>query len=86
MALRRPVLTTYVAGIAELVRDGRDGWLIPAGDVDALAAALRRVLATPLETLAAMGEDAHLRAVERHSIDTEAGKLAQLFRRGPAAG
>jgi glycosyltransferase involved in cell wall biosynthesis len=86
MALRRPVLTTYVAGIPELVRDGRDGWLIPAGDVDALAAALRRVLATPLATLTAMGEDAHQRAVERHSIDTEAGKLARLFRRGPAAG
>ena len=85
MALRRPVLTTYVAGIAELVRDGRDGWLIPAGDVDALAAALRRVLATPLDTLAAMGEDARLRALERHSVDTEASKLARLFRRGAVA-
>lgn len=84
MALRRPVLTTYVAGIPELVRDGQDGWLIPAGDVDALTQALERVLATPLETLTAMGEGAHLRAVERHSVDTEAGKLAKLFRRDPA--
>jgi len=85
MALRRPVLTTYVAGIPELVRDGQDGWLIPAGDVDALAAALERVLATPLDTLAAMGEDAHLRAVARHSIDTEAAKLASLIRNCQAA-
>ena len=37
MALRRPVITTYVAGIPELVRDGENGWLVPAGDVEALA-------------------------------------------------
>jgi len=81
MALRRPVLTTYVAGIPELVHDGENGWLIPAGDVDAVAAGLERVLATPLEQVAAMGERAHLRAVERHSIDTEAAKLAVLIQR-----
>ena len=32
MALRRPVISTYVAGIPELVRDGEHGWLVPAGD------------------------------------------------------
>ena len=31
MALRRPVLTTYVAGIPELVLQGENGWLFPAG-------------------------------------------------------
>lgn len=82
MALRRPVLTTYVAGIPELVHDGENGWLIPAGDVDAVAAGLERVLATPLDQIAIMGERAHLRAVERHSIDTEAAKLAVLIKRG----
>ena len=82
MALRRPVLTTYVAGIPELVHDGENGWLIPAGDVDAVAAGLERVLATPLDRIAIMGERAHLRAVERHSIDTEAAKLAVLIKRG----
>ena len=35
--MRRPVITTYVAGIPELVRPGENGWLVPAGDVDALA-------------------------------------------------
>ena len=29
MALRRPVISTYVAGIPELVRDGETGWLVP---------------------------------------------------------
>ena len=40
MALRRPVLTTYVAGIPELVRQGENGWLFPAGAVDELVAVL----------------------------------------------
>ena len=80
MALRRPVLTTYVAGIPELVRPGVDGWLFPAGDVELLAVVLEEFLATPVETLEKMGEAARLRVLERHSVDTEAGKLAKLFR------
>jgi glycosyltransferase involved in cell wall biosynthesis len=84
MALRRPVLTTYVAGIPELVRPGENGWLVPSGDVEDLAAALEDVLARPAAALRAMGEAARLRALERHSIDTEAAKLAALFSGVPA--
>lgn len=80
MALRRPVLCTSVAGVPELVRHGIDGWVFPAGDVDALVDALEQLLATPTSRLDAMGEAAHLRALERHSVDTEAAKLAQHFR------
>jgi len=85
MALRRPVLTTYVAGIPELVRPGENGWLVPSGDVEALAAALQEVLARPAAELRAMGEAAHRRALERHSIDTEAAKLAALFHAAAAS-
>jgi glycosyltransferase involved in cell wall biosynthesis len=85
MALRRPVLTTYVAGIPELVRPGENGWLVPSGDVEALAAALQDVLARPAAELRAMGEAAHRRALERHSIDTEAAKLAALFHAAAAS-
>ena len=80
MALRRPVLTTYVAGIPELVRPGETGWLFPAGDVEALAETLEQVLATPVTVLEKMGKAGHQRVLERHSVDVEAGKLAQLFR------
>ena len=79
MALRRPVLTTYIAGIPELVRPGEGGWLFPAGDVDALVAALDDFLAVPVNMLEHIGEAAHLRVLKSHSIDTEAAKLAQLF-------
>jgi glycosyltransferase involved in cell wall biosynthesis len=79
MALRRPVITTYVAGIPELVRPGDNGWLVPAGDVDALADAMAACLASPAESLARMGDSARRRVLERHDIDTEAAKLAALF-------
>ncbi len=81
MALRRPILSTYVAGIPELVVPGKNGWLVPAGSVEELATAMETVLRTPLEELRRMGEAAHQRVVERHSIDCEGRKLADLFRR-----
>jgi exopolysaccharide biosynthesis WecB/TagA/CpsF family protein len=79
MALRRPVLTTYVAGIPELVRPGTDGWLFPSGDVDALAAAIADCLARSPQELRVMGEAARTRALERHSIESESAKLAELI-------
>ena len=79
MALRRPVLSTYVAGIPELVRPGENGWLFPAGSVDELAKAMTDCLAQSTSALGAMGEAAHERVVARHSIETEAARLGQLF-------
>jgi colanic acid/amylovoran biosynthesis glycosyltransferase len=80
MALRRPVISTFVAGIPELVRSGEHGWLIPAGDVDELTDAMLNCLDTPAERLMVMGEAAHARVVERHNIDIEASRLAELFK------
>ena len=80
MALGRPVISTYIAGIPELVRDGTDGWLVPAGDVDALVKALAELLATPTDHLREMGGNGRLRVTERHSIDVEAAKLIEHFK------
>lgn len=79
MALGRPVLTTYVAGIPELVIDKETGWLFPAGSVDDLAAAMRACLDAPEEALKAMGGKARARALARHHIDEQAAKLDELF-------
>lgn len=85
MALLRPVISTYVAGIPELVRDGECGWLVPAGDVDALAAAMLACLAAPADQLRRQGEAARARALARHDIDTETAKLVALFATAIAA-
>src|SRR5206468_2017511 len=79
MALRRPVLSTFVAGIPELVRDGREGWLVPAGDLDALVEAIVVCLRTTPAELARLGAAGRERVLERHDVDVEAGKLARLF-------
>jgi len=79
MALKRPVISTFIAGIPELVRDGNDGWLVPAGDIDALVVALQECLAAPPEKLEEMGNMAYTRVIERHNIDFEAAKLVKFF-------
>ena len=79
MALHRPVLTTCIAGIPELVRAGKDGWLFPAGSVDELTRAMRECLAMTPGELDRMGAGAYDRVIARHDIDAQAGKLARLF-------
>lgn len=79
MALRRPVITTYVAGIPELVRPGEDGWLVPAGDVTSLAEAMRACLAAPADEITRMGSAARQRVLQRHDVNIEAKKLQKLF-------
>lgn len=79
MALGRPVVSTYVAGIPELVRPDETGWLAPASDVEALAEALREALAAPIETIAAMGRAGRELVAERHDVRREAARLKAYF-------
>ena len=79
MALRRPVISTFVAGLPELVQAGEHGWLVPAGDVDALLDAMQECLGAPDERLSKMGEAARTRVLERHNVDVSASQLAALF-------
>jgi glycosyltransferase involved in cell wall biosynthesis len=81
MAIGRPVISTFVAGIPELVQDGVNGWLVPAGDVQAVAAAMRDALAASPERLLEMGVQAHRRVHERHHVDVEASRLKSLFQK-----
>jgi colanic acid/amylovoran biosynthesis glycosyltransferase len=86
MALRRPVLTTFVGGIPELVLPGKTGWLFPAGSVDALTEAVEDFLSRSTDELRIMGDAARARVLDRHSIDVEVVKLADLFRQACTSG
>jgi colanic acid/amylovoran biosynthesis glycosyltransferase len=79
MALGRPVVSTQIAGIPELVRSGQDGWLVPAGDCAALARACTELLEADSPRLEAMGRSARERVLQRHSAQAGARKLAHLF-------
>ncbi len=85
MALGRPVISTFVAGIPELVRSGENGWLVPAGDVEALAEAMRACLEAAPDRLDAMGAAGRERVLKRHCADAEASKLAAWFEQSAAS-
>ena len=40
LAMGRPLLGTYIAGVPELVENSVNGWLVPAGNVEAIADAV----------------------------------------------
>nr|WP_246216005.1 glycosyltransferase [Microvirga makkahensis] len=79
MAMRRPVVSTYVAGIPELVIPGTTGWLVPAGDAGLLADAMRDALSEEPEEWSQMGRAARQRVLERHDVTREAEKIERLI-------
>jgi colanic acid/amylovoran biosynthesis glycosyltransferase len=79
MALGRPVITTQIAGIPELVRHGEEGWLVPAGDCHALVQAWKELLEADAARLDALGRSARERVARRHSASAGARKLIGLF-------
>ncbi len=79
LALNRPVISTYVAGIPELVEPGVCGWLVPPGSAEILAVAMRAALEAPLEKLEEMGKAGAERVTRQHNVDLEAKKLVALF-------
>jgi glycosyltransferase involved in cell wall biosynthesis len=79
LALGRPVISTYVAGIPELVEPGINGWLVPPSSLEALVAAMRTVLQLPIATLEEMGKMGAARVAQQHNAAIEAEKLVSLF-------
>ena len=79
LALGRPVISTYIAGIPELVQTGITGWLVPSSDDAALANAMREALAATVDQLTAMGAAGRVHVNEHHDAFKEAKKLNELF-------
>jgi sugar transferase (PEP-CTERM/EpsH1 system associated) len=79
MATGLPVIATDVGGNRELVEDGRTGVLVPAGDVDALAAAIVRY--ADETTARAAGLAARERVLRLFSLDAMVANYASLYQR-----
>jgi glycosyltransferase involved in cell wall biosynthesis len=81
LAAGTPVIATAVGGIPEVVRDGVNGLLVPAGDVDALARAIGRVAegaslraslaAAAAPSVAELAEPRILRSIVQAIVDEE---------------
>jgi glycosyltransferase involved in cell wall biosynthesis len=84
MAARLPIVATRVGGNPELVREGENGYLVPSGDPDALAAGLSRLLRAP-EAARAMGLRGRARVESELSMERMAEGHGALYRRALGA-
>jgi len=74
----RPVVATRVGGLAEVVQDGQNGYLVPPHDPEALALALDHVLADP-EAAEAMGRRGRALVTERYSWSRIATRTREVY-------
>ncbi len=79
MAAGLPIVATHVGGIPDAVAEGASGFLVPAGDVDALADRLARLAADP--ALRARLGAGGLARVEEFSVQTMVRRTEELYER-----
>jgi glycosyltransferase involved in cell wall biosynthesis len=80
MACARPVIATRVDQVEELVQDQVNGLLIPPGDLDALCAAIERLMADPA-ACAALGKAGRATVEARFSLQSAAQAYAAIYHR-----
>jgi glycosyltransferase involved in cell wall biosynthesis len=79
MAIGVPVVTTFISGTPELV-DDTTGWIVPAGNAEALADAVAEVLSNPTAADAKVGA-ARDAVLLRHDRSRNSKELADLLER-----
>lgn len=84
MAMERPVVATDVGGTGEVVVEGKTGHLVPARDVEALAAGIERVLGDP-QRGRQLGVRGRQVVVERYSARSMVRQMEALYTRLLAA-
>jgi len=80
MSLGRPLVASNDGGVPEIVEHGQTGFTVPAGDHQAMARALRELLASP-ELRAAMGARGRRRVHEHFSIERFARDMEDVYDR-----
>lgn len=75
-----PVVGFDIGGIPDMVRPGQTGAVVPAGDVAALAGAIRRVL-DDSDSRRRMSHTAREVAVREYSLARQAQRYLELYRR-----
>lgn len=78
MAMEIPCVSTFVAGIPELIRNETDGILVPPSDDLALASAIRRLIEDSA-LRHRLGVAARRRVMEKYDLDRSVIHLAEIF-------
>ncbi len=79
MSLGLPCVSTYIAGIPELIRSGVDGLLVPPANPVALANALETIIADPV-LRRSLGASARQRIINQYNLPLNQELLAHTFR------
>jgi glycosyltransferase involved in cell wall biosynthesis len=78
MASGKAIIASAVGQLTEVVQDGRNGLLIPPGDVPAMTAALQRLIGSPA-LRSQLGQQAREDAVRKHSWEHYLSRLERVF-------
>ena len=81
LSLGVPAISTSISGIPELIEDGVSGLLVPPHDVEALAAAIRR-LAEDRELQIACGRNGRRKVEELFEMGNNARSLIRIYEAG----
>jgi glycosyltransferase involved in cell wall biosynthesis len=79
LASGTPVVANRVGGVPDVVRDGVDGYLVEAGDVEGAATGLATLAANPA-LRAKMGDAGRVRVLERYSVSRLVDDVDRLYR------
>lgn len=83
MAMEIPCISTYIAGIPELIRDGIDGLLVPASSQEKLVSAMKLLLDNS-QLRHKLGAAGRKRVLTLHDLATNTRALADAFERNLA--
>jgi glycosyltransferase involved in cell wall biosynthesis len=78
MMFAKPVVASRIGGVPEVVVDGETGFMAKAGDADALALALMRMLTAP-RGMQVMGDAGRRRALENFSPTVRVERMLALY-------
>ena len=74
-----PVVGSRIGGIPELITEDT-GWVFPPGDVDALAAVLKRVVDSPDASIVEMGRRARERVLREFGLERHVAGVLDVYR------
>ncbi len=79
MAARKPVIVSDQGGLYAIVKDGVNGWLLPARDVEALGEAIIKLIDNP-ELMRSMGEHSRRIAQEKFSMELMTTEMFKVYK------
>lgn len=78
MALGKPVIASSVGGLREAIQDGRNGYLVAPGDVEAITRRWRELVSSH-ELRQQLGQEARRTVLTDYMIDDKVTRLAEIW-------